>query len=69
MDKNEIKKALYKENPTAYMGHIKDGNIYYAATIRGDVEESVIFIVPITDIGSARFDKEMEAKHLIRWIV
>jgi hypothetical protein len=70
MEKNEIKKLLYKQNPKANLLYIRKGNAYYDSTIE-DVDRGTVFIkfeVPIVDIGDADFFNVMEAKHLIRWI-
>jgi hypothetical protein len=80
MEKNEIKKALYRFNPTAYMQYVRKGKIYYYCIIpvsdckdcpsKEDVPSSEVrFEVPVSDIGDADFYSEMDAKLLIRWIV
>ena len=33
MELNDIKKALYKENPQAVLKHIRKGVVYYSAHI------------------------------------
>lgn len=71
MNKNEIKKSLYKQNPKASLSYIRKGNAYYTSTIE-DVTEGrkfVQFEIPIADMGDADFFPEMEAKFLIRWIL
>lgn len=76
MDKNEIKKALYIQEPKANMLYIKNGLIHYTTIVQEKSDDDVDyrsipvnFQVPLNDVGSALFDKVMEAKHLIRWIV
>lgn len=74
MDKNEIKKALYKENPKAKRTAIyRDGGSkdYEATTSLGVVK----FHVPIMEQRNAEgkilaeFEgKEIDAKLLIRWL-
>ncbi len=66
MELNEIKKILYKQNPKAVLHFIK-GGVAYSSTSISD-EENITFNVPVNDMGDAPFYKEMEAKHLIRWI-
>jgi hypothetical protein len=71
MEKNEIKKLLYKQNPKANFLYIRKGNAYYDSTIE-DVDHGTVFIkfeVPILDMGDADFYSQMEAKYLIRWIL
>ena len=68
MEKIEIKKALYKENPNAILTSIKKGNINYSAHIPS-LEVIIQFEVPFGDIGDAKFLSSMDSKLLIRWIV
>jgi len=68
MEKNEIKKALYKENPQAVLKHIRKGVVYYSAHI-ASTEQVVQFEVPVDDMGDADFLSNMDGKLLIRWIV
>lgn len=69
---NELKKALYKEKPTAYRqeikveGHGAPTTHRYTCMLSGKVE--VIFVVPESDMGDAKFEPEMPAHLLIRWI-
>lgn len=66
MEKNEIVKALYRQNPTAYFRFVRMGVAYYDCTL-GDFTK-IDFQVPVNDMGSADFLVEMNSKHLIRWI-
>lgn len=69
MELTEIKKALYKENPVAKFRFFRKGILYYDALIPGKPGERVIqFSVPASDTGDADFCRNMEAKHLIRYI-
>lgn len=71
MEKNEIKKALYKQNPTAVLDYIRKGKAYYN-TIVEDVNEGSVFIkfeIPVEDMGDADFWGAMESKLLQRWIM
>lgn len=70
MDKNEIKKALYKDGgDIASFQKIKGGNAYYiAGTLIGEEVVQVNFVIPISDMGGAEFLSEMPAKNLARWI-
>jgi hypothetical protein len=66
MEKNDIKKSLYKQNPNAHIQFVRKGIVYYYA----DLEEMrVHFQVPVEDMGDADFLPTMEGKLLIRWIV
>lgn len=67
MTQNEIKKALYKENPPAVLKEVLKGHLYYS-TILGD-GEVIRFLIPIDDLGDASFYCQMEAKYLIRYIL
>jgi hypothetical protein len=66
MDRNEIVKALYKQNPTACFRFIRMGVAYYDCVL-GDFTK-VEFQVPVNDMGGADFLVEMDSKHFIRWI-
>lgn len=66
METNDIKKSLYKEKPVAYFSSSnKTGLLYYAHI--GEI--CIWFRIPYSDIGDATFLPEMEAKHLIRYLV
>lgn len=65
MEKNDIKKALYKQNPTATLTFIRKGTAYYETQIE---EGTIRFEVPVSDMGDADFGVNIEAKLLIRWI-
>ena len=68
MDENEIKKALYKEKPTAYLKSNDDGYEYYS-TIES-MNLLVRFNIPVSDMGTSihRFKAQMPAHELIRWL-
>lgn len=66
MEKNEIKKLLYKTNPIATFMYISKGVVYYTSPM--EEEEDLTFEIPIDDMGSAPFYPKMEAKLLIRWL-
>jgi hypothetical protein len=75
MEKNEIKKFLYKQNPKATFDYIRKGVAYYRTTIRINGENElpqslqVFFQIPTHDMGDADFFSEMDSKLLNRWIV
>ena len=69
MTKNDIKKALYKQNPWASKNFVTDGVVNYSTEIEFDnTEEIVEFEVPISDMGENVFEDTLEAKFLIRWL-
>jgi hypothetical protein len=68
MEKNEIKKALYKENPHAVLKCIRKGVAYYSSHILS-TDYIVQFEVPVDDMGDADFFPNLDGKLLIRWIV
>lgn len=67
MEKNEIKKELYRHNPTAYLKMIRKGVAYYEAMLHNETE--IRFEVPVSDMGDADFFDKMDAKLLIRYLV
>jgi hypothetical protein len=75
MEKNEIKKALYKQNPIAKLDYIRKGNAYYYTYVNKHFDDGtfeshdVRFEIPINDMGDADFGAEMESKLLQRWIM
>jgi hypothetical protein len=71
MEKNEIKKLLYRQNPKATFDYIRKGHAYYTTTVDDPTEgcKFVKFEIPVSDMGDADFFDKMDAKHLIRWIL
>jgi hypothetical protein len=68
MELNEIKKALYKENPNATLEKIRSGTAYYSAHI-ASLDKVIRFEIPVNDMADADFRSGMDSKLLIRWIV
>ena len=73
MEKNEIKKALYKQKPKAKFFKIKKGIVIYLSTITvGEpLKESmnVYFEIDnLKDMGDADLLPEMDAQLLIRYL-
>lgn len=66
MEKNELKKVLYREKPLANLTYVRKGVIYYECVVN-DIH--ILFEVPVNDIGDADFFPTMRAQHLIRWLV
>ncbi len=71
MNKNEIKKAAYKQNPLAIFSKVRLGVAYYRAEIDKNTpeERDIEFEIPVVDMGDADFELTMEAKLLLRWLV
>ena len=69
MEKNEIKKALYKQKPIATLLFIRKEVAYYTASVEmDDANYAIRFEVPVNDMGDADYFPEMDAKLLIRYI-
>jgi hypothetical protein len=69
METNDIKKALYKEKPIAYLSSIsKTESLYYTHIGIFPEIKCIWFLIPNDDLGDAVFLPEMEAKFMIRWI-
>jgi hypothetical protein len=65
MDINEIKKFLYKENPTANLWQVRKDGIVYTSAYN---EMTLLFLVPLEEIGEVVWDEKMPAKLLIRYL-
>lgn len=65
MEFNDIKKALYKENPTAKMLFVRDEVVHYETTLNNGTK--LEFKVPMEETKGVDFLCEMDSKHLIRW--
>ena len=70
MEKNDIKKALYKQKPMAKLEFIRVGVAYYSTIVINEEGEDfkVSFQVPVDDMGDADYFPEMDAKLLNRYI-
>jgi hypothetical protein len=66
MEKNEIKKLLYRENPIAKLLYIRDNHAFYK-TVHNDIH--IDFEIPVDDLKGGDFELEMESKLLNRWLV
>lgn len=76
MKLTDIKKALYKQKPTAHFHFIRMGIAYYKTQVfkvqPDDMFRPMVdvhFEIPIKDMGDADFIADMDAKLLNRWIV
>lgn len=70
MEKNEIKKALYKQNPKAILKVKNETGELFTTTL---LDNTIIeFFIPVNETfdadGKYIFDDIMDAKYLIRWI-
>ena len=66
MEKNEVKKLLYKEKPIATRTQELDQVCFYEAeTTKG----KITFEVPYREMGETEFSSKEPAQLLIRWIV
>ena len=68
MQKNEIKKFLYRSKPLAKFQFIRLGVAYYKVE-HPNLEKPIHFEIPVEDMGEADYGIEMEGQHLNRWIV
>jgi hypothetical protein len=83
MDKNEVKKDLYKSKNMAKLSHYVSGNLYYnveltdgtyqfpIATVEFNEDGSTFNIGNLelsSDLGTTTFEAEMKGSDLNRWI-
>lgn len=66
MTDTEIKKELYKQNPRAILGLIRNGICYYHADIE---QQRVFFEIHVSEMGITDFTPTMDAKLLGRWLI
>lgn len=70
MNKNEIKKALYKEKPEAHAYDVQSelsgtvARVYKSNCSLGEIK----FSVPFKEMGEREFDLRLPAQLLIRWL-
>lgn len=68
MDQNELKKALYKENPKADFLVADEEGLWYETSLMSKGGQVIYFKIPFPDIKGAKFYQTMDAKLLIRWL-
>ena len=82
MEKNEVKKDLYKSKNMAKFSHYVSGNLYYKVELsdgiyqfpistveeREPIFDSVPGIQLSSDLGTTTFESEMKGSDLNRWI-
>ena len=66
MERNEIKKEIYRQKPNAKLSFIRMGVAYYYAHLG---ITKINFEVPVEDMGTADFTPLMEAKLMLRWLI
>jgi len=66
MEKNDIIKALYRQNPKADLLFIRDAVVHYSTGLNDGTV--VLFEIPMEETKGADFLSEMDSKLLIRWI-
>jgi len=66
MELNELKKFLYKVNPPAHLDRVSADGLQYQVY---NYPDKMVFLVPLNEIGEVKWEKEMPAKLLIRYIV
>jgi hypothetical protein len=67
MEKNEVKKLLYKEDPKACLLDVaKDGIRYLSEVSNGKI--GLTFLVPLNEMGETKWKAFMDARLLIRYI-
>jgi hypothetical protein len=63
---NEIKKALYKQAPTAVFNNVTKDGILYSTELG---EKIIYFRVPLSEVGDVAWTDKQESKLLIRYII
>jgi len=66
MDKNELKKVIYKTQPIAILLNVRKDGLSYAASVDNKI---VKFFIPYDEIGEVVWFAEMPAKLLIRYLI
>lgn len=84
VNKDEIKKILYRKKTMAKLSHYVSGNLYYTIelddgvyqfsipTIEKEIDRQFGFDIGIKlsdDLGTTKFSSEMRGSELIRWIL
>ncbi len=72
MDKNEVKKDLYKSKVNAKFAYYCQGSLYYNVETLGGVYQFPISTMEdgalSNDLGTTPFNSEIKASDLNRWI-
>lgn len=61
----KIRKILYKNNPNAKLCYITKNGMVYVAEFE---KMAIMFVIPLDDLGDAKFSINMESKLMSRWI-
>ena len=67
MDRNTIRKELYKNDHQAMFMHVRDGKMYYELCVAG-ITYQLAMNINDDDMKGADFGREVSAKYLWRWI-
>lgn len=65
MERNELKKYLYKNKPLAKIDNVSRKGIVYKLEVP---DTFIYFLIPLTELEYGTFNYEMEAQFLIRYI-
>jgi hypothetical protein len=72
MDKNEVKKDLYKSKVNAKFAYYCHGSLYYNVEVLGSIYQFPIETLEdgtlSNDLGTTPFNAEIKASDLNRWI-
>ncbi len=66
-NKNEIKKALYREKPLVNIAHVSKSGICYDGFLED--RTYLIFLVPLGDLGDVNFLPKMSGQLFIRYLI
>ncbi len=66
--KAEIKKTLYRTKPDAKLIHIGKDGLYYKTHVLEDAYD-LFFLVPLNDMGDAKWFPFMPAQLLLRYLI
>lgn len=70
MNSTEIRKELYKQKPLAKFVYVRNKIAVYASDITVEnTDKTIVFEIPIDDMGDATFTDMMDAKLLSRWLI
>lgn len=67
-ERDEIKKALYKSKPEAWLLYIKKNGIHYR-TFLDKTQKWIFFKVPLDDLGEGEWLTSMPAQLLLRYLI
>jgi len=65
---NEIKKELENKKSKAFCYKEDEKFKYYRTYLSVDINDKVLFNVPISEMGENKFEEKIEAILLIKWL-